>query len=89
MSKLLLAVAVAATISFARCSPKDADVQASIETKLNAKPDMSGAKVQVKDGVVIIAGECRDESCKADCEKTAQEVKGVKSVINNLTITRK
>ena len=86
MTRLLMAVAIAATMGFASCSPKDADVKTAIESKLKAKTDMSGTTVEVKDGVATIAGECKDDACKADCEKITQEVKGVKTVINNLTI---
>lgn len=86
MSRLLMAVAIAVTIGFAGCSPKDADIKTAIEAKLKAKPDMSGTMVDVKDGVATIAGECKDDMCKADCEKITQEVKGVKTVINNLAV---
>lgn len=86
MTRLLLTVAIAATIGFVSCSPKDADIKAAIESKLKAKPDMSGATADVKEGVATITGECKDDACKADCEKITQEVKGVKTVINNLTI---
>lgn len=86
MTRLLMAVAIAATIGFVSCSPKDADVKAAIETKLKAKPDMTGVMVDVKDGVATISGECKDDACKADCEKMTKDEKGVKTVINNLTI---
>ena len=87
MTKLLMAVAIAATIGFVSCSPKDADIKTAVETKLKEKPDMTaGAMVEVKAGVATLTGECKDDMCKADCEKIASEVKGVKSVINNLTI---
>ncbi len=86
MNKLLMAIAIAATIGFVSCTPKDADVKTAVEAQLKAKPDMTGAMVDIKDGVATLTGECKDESCKADCEKIAQDVKGVKSVINNLTI---
>jgi osmotically-inducible protein OsmY len=87
MTKLLMAVAIAATIGFVSCSPKDADIKAAVETKLKEKPDMTaGAMVEVKAGVATLTGQCKDDMCKADCEKLASEVKGVKSVINNLSI---
>ncbi len=86
MTKLLMAIAIAGTISLVSCSPKDADVKTAVETQLKAKPDMAGAMVDVKDGVATLTGECKDESCKAECEKITQDVKGVKSVINNLAI---
>ena len=87
LTKLLMAIAIMTTVSFVSCSPKDADIQADIETKLKAMPDMvTGATVEVKDGVATLSGECKDEMCKAACEKTAKEVKGVKSVVSNFTM---
>src|SRR5688572_12903570 len=83
---VLMSVAIVSTMSFISCKPKDADVKAAIETKLSAKPDMANAMVTVNDGVATLAGECKDAECKADCENMTKEVKGVKSVVNNLTI---
>ena len=86
ITRLLMALAVTVAIGFAGCATKDADIKTAIETKLKAKPDMTAASVDVKDGVATLSGECKDDACKADCEKMTQEVKGVKSVINNLAI---
>ena len=73
-----MAIAIVSTASFVSCSPKDADVQAAVEAKINAMPDMvKGATVTVKDGVATLTGECKDEMCKAECEKAAKETKGV------------
>ena len=47
---------------------------------------MAGAVVDVKDGVVTLTGECKDDLCKAMCAKTTSEIKGVKSVVNNCTV---
>ncbi len=81
-----MAVAIVTSLGFMSCKPKDADIKAAIETKLSAKPDMANAMVTVDDGVATIAGECKDATCKADCEAMTKEVKGVKSVVNNLTV---
>ena len=82
-----MAIAIVSTASFVSCSPKDADVQAAVEAKINAMPDMvKGATVTVKDGVATLTGECKDEMCKAACDKAASEVKGVKSVVSNFTL---
>ena len=86
MTQVLMAVAIAFTISFVSCSPKDADIKAAVETNLKAKPDMATAMVDVKDGVATLTGECKDDICKADCEKITQGTKGVKTVINNLSV---
>ena len=81
-----MAIAIVTTVSFVSCKPKDTDVQTAIETKLKAKPDMGNVTVDVKDGIATINGVCKDDMCKADCGKIAADEKGVKSVVNNLTI---
>lgn len=65
---------------------KDADIQASIETVLAADPDMKNTMVTVKDGVVTLSGECKDDACKAKCEEAVKKIEGVKSVVNNCTV---
>ncbi len=86
LTKLLMAVMVSATMLFVSCKPKDADIKAAVETALKADPMMSGTTVDVKDGVVTIGGICKDDACKAMCEKTVLAVKGVKSAVNNCTV---
>ena len=86
LTKLLLAVIVSASVLFVSCKPKDADIKTKVEAALKADTQMSGTSVDVKDGVVTITGECKDDACKATCEKTVAAIKGVKSVVNNCTV---
>jgi hypothetical protein len=86
LTKLLMMVAVSATMLFVSCKPKDADVKAAVEKALKADPMMMNTMVDVKDGVVTMSGECKDDACKALCEKTVGAIKGVKSVVNNCTV---
>ena len=86
LTKLLMAVVVSATMLFVSCKPKDADIKANVEKALKADPMMTNTSVDVKDGVVTLGGECKDDACKAMCEKTVAGVKGVKSVVNNCTV---
>ena len=86
LTKLLMAVAVSATMLFVSCKPKDADIKANVEKALKADPMMSNTTVDVKDGIVTMGGECKDDACKAMCEKTVAGVKGVKSVVNNCMV---
>ena len=46
---------------------KDTDIQANIESVLNADPDMKRTMVIVKDGVATISGVCIDVACRARC----------------------
>ena len=86
LTKLLLVVVVSATMLFVSCKPKDADIKANVEKALQADPMMTSTMVDVKDGIVTMSGQCKDDACKAMCEKTVMAVKGVKSVVNNCTV---
>ena len=86
LTKLLMVVAVSATMLFVSCKPKDADIKANVEKALQADPMMTSTMVDVKDGIVTMNGQCKDDACKAMCEKTVMAVKGVKSVVNNCTV---
>ena len=81
-----MAVVVSATMLFVSCKPKDADIKAAVEKALKADPMMSNTTVDVKDGIVTMGGECKDDACKALTENTVKGMKGVKSVINNATV---
>jgi len=83
LKKLLMVTAIAATAAiFTGCSPKDADIKTAIEEKIKT----TGASADVKDGVATLTGEVKDADAKALAEKEAATVKGVKSVINNITV---
>ena len=84
--KIFFAVFMLASISFVGCKPKDSTVQKNITDKFSANPDCAGAIATVDDGVATLTGEVKDEMCKNTAETTAKNVKGVKSVVNNLTI---
>ncbi len=86
LTKILMALAIVATVSFISCKPKDSDIKAKIEAAINTNPMMTGAMVDVKDGVATITGEVKDDACKELCEKTIAGIKGVKSVVNNCTV---
>ncbi len=84
---LVFAAATMIATTFSSCGPKDADIKTAIMEKMQAMPDMAGMTAEVKDGVVTLAGEVKDEATKAMCESTATAIKGVKSVVNNCTVT--
>ncbi len=86
ITKITLLAAIMLAVAFTSCKPKDADIKAKIEAALKADPMMTNTTVDVKDGVATIGGECKDEACKAMCEKTVAGIKGVKSVVNSCTV---
>lgn len=87
LGKVLLVTAIVATAGFMSCKPKDADIKTAIEKKISATPEMAGTTVEVKDGIATISGTCKDDACKQMCEKEITAIKGVKSVVNNCTVT--
>jgi len=85
ISKRARAVAFAATfaLAFAACGPKDADIKASADSAVA----MQGVTVDVTGGVATISGTVADETAKSSAEASVRAVKGVKSVVNNITVT--
>lgn len=82
----LIAIAIAATVGFTSCGPKDADIKAEIDKSIQTNADMTGITASVNDGVVTLNGTCKDEECKTNCVKAVGEMKGVKSVVNNIAL---
>jgi len=87
ISKILFTVFLTASVSFIGCKPKDSTIQKNITDKFAATPECEGATATVTDGVATLTGEVKDDMCKSTAEATAKNVKGVKSVVNDLTVT--
>ena len=87
MTKAFIAIFLSASVLFFSCKPKDSVVQTNINEKFAATPECTGATATVADGVATLTGEVKDDACKNLAATTAQGVKGVKSVENNLTTT--
>ena len=77
---------VAVAISSCKGSVKDSDIQAALAAKISSVPEMAGLTASVKDGVVTLDGQCKDDACKAFCETTVKGMAGVKSVVSNCTV---
>lgn len=86
LTKGLLAVAIAATVGFVSCKPKDADIKAEIDKAIQTNADMNAVTASVSEGVVTLGGTCKDDDCRAKCVKAIGEMKGVQSVVNNITL---
>lgn len=89
--KLITAIMVFAVITAAltgcKSKPKDSDLKAAVETLLQTKPAALGTTVTVDNGIVTLTGDVADEASKNDLGEAASGVLGVKSVVNNLSIT--
>jgi osmotically-inducible protein OsmY len=73
-------------IFISSCKEKDSKIQSAVETELK-NSNMAGVSASVKDGVVTLTGECKDETSKSAVESSIAKLKGVKQVINNCTVT--
>lgn len=81
---LALVVTASLALSMPSCTSqakKDAEAKAKIEAMV------PGATVEVKDGVVTLKGELSDETARTAAADAAKSVAGVKSVVNNTTVT--
>jgi osmotically-inducible protein OsmY len=79
-----LGIALAATLFFSACKPGDAAIAESAKSAVSAIAQ--GLGVDVKEGVVTLTGEVKDDATKAAVESALAGIKGVKSVVNNLTV---
>ena len=81
----LLTVAAAASVQ----KPlTDDELHDKVIARLAADRDVNGGglDVEVKDGVVTLKGEVREESQKVKAERITRKVQGVKQVVNQLQV---
>ena len=71
--------------------PTDAAIDDNVRIKLAADSEVNGGalKVEVKDGVVTITGLLETQRQKDKASKIAKRVKGVRQVVNNITLKEK
>lgn len=79
-----MGIVIAAMLLFSACKPSDAAIAESVKSKVAAVA--SGLTVDVKEGVVTLSGEVKDDATKAAVESALAGIKGVKSVVNSLTV---
>lgn len=82
---LMLSGALTAGMISCKSKVSDADLKAKVETSIGSNPNVL---VDVKEGVVTLSGIVNSEDEKLALENSAKsaDAKGVKSVVNNLTV---
>ncbi|MET3878131.1 BON domain-containing protein [Chitinophaga sp. OAE865] len=83
LTTVILSVGLLFMIS-CKSKPKDADIQAAVTTALQSSP---GVTADVKDGVVTLSGSVASQADKDAAEAAVKLNQGVKSVVNNVTVT--
>jgi cytoskeletal protein RodZ len=68
--------------------PDDSAIQAAIDRKFSDDPNFSalGVVTRVANGTVTLTGTVKSETLKAQVERAVRNIKGVKSVDNQITI---
>jgi len=88
---------LAVLVAFALCvapllaqkkAPGDGEIHDQVLIHLAGDRDVKGTgiNVEVKDGVVTLTGKVESDKIRGRAEKLAKKVKGVKSVVNQLTV---
>lgn len=77
-----------ASLAFTSCKnqPTDAELLTEVNKELGDEAGGQGVTASVAAGVVTLTGTCKDDKCRAECADEVKDVKGVKSVVNNIQI---
>jgi hyperosmotically inducible protein len=89
---LTVSLLLAPLASGQTANKNDDRIEDLVRVRLAGNRDTGGAgriKVTVKDGVVTLTGDVESDRQKGAAEKQAKKVKGVKSVVNQLTVVQK
>ena|SRR5882757_1322062 len=80
-------MALVSTAIAGRTQPSDDAIIDQVRMNITVHvPDCGGLVVAVKDGVVTLTGRLQTKGQKAQAEKLAKKVHGVKAVVNNITV---
>ncbi len=71
------------------CSPSDEQVTESVQQALSANTSLSPVSASVDKGVVTLTGEVENDELRQQAESSVKDIKGVKSVVNSLTVKPK
>jgi len=91
MSKFLalfLAAVLAAAVGLAADKANDDLIRDKVMLKVGSDPDakVGDLNVEMKDGVATLTGVVETAAQKSKATKLAKKVKGVKQVVNNITL---
>lgn len=87
---LLVCFFLAVALAAAADPVSDDMLYDKIRLRLTSDPDVKGGALDVKvnQGVVELNGSVRTEKARTKAEKLTRKIKGVRSVVNNLKISK-
>jgi len=85
---LILALLLSFVPAWSKDASTDGKIHDQVMLKLAGDPDVKGSnfEITVQDGVVTLRGAISQEKFKAKAEHLTRKVKGVKSVVDELTV---
>ncbi len=84
--KINLIALLVAGLTLESCKTKDSDIQSSYQKEISNDAQLSSISATVNDGVITLTGQCPDQACRTNAEEKARKTKGVKSVVNNISV---
>jgi len=84
-----LILSLALFVTLFSCKPSDEKISEAVKLALSANASLSPVAASVKEGVVTLSGEVESDELKALAESVLSSVKGLKSVVNNVTVKPK
>jgi len=87
IATLMLSLAFVASLY--SCKPSDEKIGEAVKMALSANAELAPVTSSVMDGVVTLNGEVESDELKTLAQSALAEVKGVKSIVNNVTIKPK
>ena len=86
MEKIAYTLITAVLFLLISCSPSDEQITESVQKVLTANASLNPVSASVKEGVVTLTGEVESETQKTLAETSISGLKGVKSVVNSVTV---
>jgi hyperosmotically inducible periplasmic protein len=83
---MLSMVMIAGIVS---CGPGDDQINQAVSTALSGNAALGAVSATVKDGIVTLEGEVENDDLKSLAQTTVNEIKGVKTVVNNVSVKPK
>lgn len=83
----ILTLALVATL--VSCAPNDEKITEAVKAALSTNASFSPVMASVKEGIVTLSGEVETDELKSLAASALSAVKGVKSVVNNVTVKPK
>lgn len=88
-TKAIVLLSFSIVLQLSSCAPSDEQISEAVQNALTANASLSPVSASVKDGVVTLSGEVESDELKSMAASSLTGIKGVKSVVNSVTVKPK